>query len=233
MILLIILLLIICICFKFIYDQQKFNESTKIVQLQDSNILSIQNMINEKAPTVIHNLLSKYLDIENLTLDKLIKYNPGYIINDNNKNILFSSLLDNQMFILNNTNMIKDLKLDTNMKSLLDLFSDKISYNNNNNINILTGEYSINLSQNKNNIKIISQIFGESIVYLFNPKNKDEIVNKKNTEIKKWGSKINLKPGIILYIPSEWYYIIETTDKSIYTISTIDNYFTFIYNSLR
>lgn len=234
MILIIIIIIILSICAKFIYDQHKFNDSTKIIQLQDSNKTTINNHTKEKLPIVIHNLLNKHIDIENLSLDKINDNNHGYIIKDNNKNIVFSSLLDDHnMAITDNKYIIKDINLENDFKSLMNTFSDNISYNINNKMSILKGKYSINLSQNKNNIKLISQLFGESILYLFNPKYKEEIINKENFEIKKWGSKINLKSGILLYIPSDWYYIIESEEKSIFVISTIDNYFTFLYNSLR
>lgn len=234
MILLILIIIIIIICGKFIYDQHKFNDSTKIIQLQDSNKTTINNYTKEKSPIVIHNLLNKHIDLENFSLEKINQNNPGYIIKDNNKNIVFSSLLDdNNMSINNNEQIIKDINLENHFQSLINTFTDHFSYNITNKMNILKGPYSINLSQNKNNIKLISQLVGESILYIFNPKYKEEIINKENFEIKKWGAKIILKTGILLYIPSDWFYIIESEDKSIFVTSTIDTYFTFIYNSLR
>ena len=65
MILLILIIVIIIICGKFIYDQHKFNDSTKIIQLQDSNKTTINNYTKEKSPIVIHNLLNKHIDLEN------------------------------------------------------------------------------------------------------------------------------------------------------------------------
>ena len=77
------------------------------------------------------------------------------------------------------------------------------------------------------------QLSGNSIFYIFNPKHKDEIQNKSNNEIKKWAFKINMKPGIILSLPPDWYYIYETEGESILITSYFDNYFTWMYNLLR
>ena len=49
----------------------------------------------------------------------------------------------------------------------------------------------------------------EITIYLFNPKHKDEIVNKDNNMIKKWGHKKYYKKGEILIIPPYWSYIQE------------------------
>ena len=76
-------------------------------------------------------------------------------------------------------------------------------------------------------------MFGNTTFYIFNPKHVEDIINKSNQEIKKWGFKIILKPDIILYLPPDWYYIYETKDVSIMNINECDNYFTWAYNCLR
>ena len=65
------------------------------------------------------------------------------------------------------------------------------------------------------NLLLLNQIQGKSKLYLFNPKHKNDIINKNNDEIKKWGIKINLVPGLVIYIPIEWYYIYEINEESI------------------
>jgi hypothetical protein len=68
---------------------------------------------------------------------------------------------------------------------------------------------------------------------LFNPKHIHDINGKSNESIKKYGQKINLTQGLVLYIPIEWYYFYECEDESILGEITSDNYFTVIYNNLR
>ena len=100
-------------------------------------------------------------------------------------------------------------------------------------MSLFKGNNTIQLTQNKHNLLLIHQIYGESKLYLLNPKHKLDILNKKNDEIKKYGHKINLTPGIVLYIPVEWYYFYETDNESIIGEIECDNYFTVIYNNLR
>ena len=64
-------------------------------------------------------------------------------------------------------------------------------------------------------------------------KYKEDIQNKNNNEIKKWAYKVNLKSGIILYIPPGWYYFFESEGETIMNRTYNDNYFTWFYNYLR
>ena len=80
---------------------------------------------------------------------------------------------------------------------------------------------------------MINQIYGQSKLYLFNPKHKNDILNKPNDSIKKYGQKINLTQGLSLYIPVEWYYFYECENESIIGEILCDNYFTVIFNNCR
>ena len=99
-------------------------------------------------------------------------------------------------------------------------------------MNLFKGNHKVNIQRNKHNNLIISQLYGETIFYIINPKH-SEIINKNYNEIKKWSIKIILKQGLNLYIPPEWFYIYEVQNVSIFTNTYSDNYFTFLYNSLR
>ena len=68
MILILILIIIICICVKFIYDQQKFSESTKIIQGE----FSLKNLGYFIKCTNLCNSVEMYLE-NNLPL--IVKYN--------------------------------------------------------------------------------------------------------------------------------------------------------------
>lgn len=236
MIIIIIFIIIFIICFKYTNDMLDFNHTASLIHLQNPNKTNILERINEKSPILIHNLIGQHINLDEYKLEKLNENNPGYILNDNGKNIVFSSfLIDeiNQMSIMNNKNMLSHFNLQKSIDTINNCFIDKLSCNIDSRMSIMKGNYSINLSQNKHNSLIISQIQGESTIYIFNPKHKQEIINKENNEIKKWGIKINLKPGIILYLPPEWYYTIETDKLSSIVSSSFDNYFTILYNYLR
>ena len=234
MIIQIIIVIFILICIKYSLDLRKFNYSAELIQLQNPNFIEINEKINEKSPLIIHNLASKYLDIENKSINGIVQNNPGYIIIDNNKHVLLSSFNEEGNHkCIENKNMINDLNFKKNLEDLIINFTDKLSCNINHSISLLKGNYSISLLQNKHNNLLYTQLSGNTTFYIFNPKHKNEIQNKENNEIKKWGFKILLKPGIILSIPPEWYYIYECNDESVFFSSYFDSYFTYIYNLLK
>ena len=100
-------------------------------------------------------------------------------------------------------------------------------------LSIVKGENSIPLKKCIHDHNIIGVLEGESIIYLFNPKHKDEIINKENHQIKKWGHKKHIKKGDVLLIPPYWSYIQEVEKGIIQYHIDIDTYFTFIPNFLK
>ena len=216
---------------KYIYEIHQFNHSAELIQLQDPNHLVIKDLLKDKSPIIIHNLVGKY-DISELSLDSLIKKNPGYIINDNGKNISLSSFKEyDNMYVLDNKPIIKHIGLETNLDEIHDSFCDKLTCNTTHGLSILKGNQYLPINQNKHNCEYYSQLNGETIFYLFNPKHENDIKNKKTEEIKKWAFKINLKLGLTIYIPPGWYYFYESKGTSIISRSFNDNYFTWVYNN--
>ena len=100
-------------------------------------------------------------------------------------------------------------------------------------ITIIKGKNSIPLKKCIHNHNIIGVLEGSSTIYLFNPKHKDEIINKENDEIKKWGHKKLIQKGNVLLIPPYWSYIQEIEEGIIQYHTDIDTYFTFIPNLLK
>ena len=119
------------------------------------------------------------------------------------------------------------------MNEIYKPFESTIHCNKNYSLSLFKGSNAISLTQNKHNLLLIHQIQGVSKLYLLNPKHKQDIILKDNNEIKKWGQKINLVSGLVLYIPIEWYYFFETDEDSIIGEIESDNYFTVLYNNLR
>ena len=83
------------------------------------------------------------------------------------------------------------------------------------------------------NYNILSVLFGECKVYLINPKHKNDIIGKKNNQIKKWAHIRRLEKYENICIPTNWYYFIESDDKVVIHHLDIDNYFTIIPNFLK
>ena len=218
----------------FIRENQKFNTSAELIQLQDSNKQVIIDNIKSKNPLLIHNLIND-VKIENISFKSIVNNNPGYIINDNNKNISLSIFNDediNQVYILDNMNLIKDLKIEDSLKNIKDSFENELTFNQRLKLNLLRGSHRVNIQKNKNDSLLFTQIYGETIFYIINPKHSD-IIDEKYDKIKKWSIKIILKKGLNLYIPPEWFYIFEVKEESIFSTITSDTYFTYLYNSLR
>ena len=84
---------------------------------------------------------------------------------------------------------------------------------------------------NKHNCEYYTQLNGESIFFIFNPKHGNDIKDKQNQEKKNGLSRLDLKTGLTIYIPPGWYYFYESNDISIIGRAYSDNYFTWFYNN--
>lgn len=236
MILVIFLILLIFII-KHIYEIYNINHENKLYQLQNGNKEDITEYLKYRNPILVHNLGNKDNNINEINIKSLIKDNPGYFINDNSKIISFETFnrddIDN-MNIYKNKELCRDFNLNKLYDNIYSSFESLIHCNKNYYLSLFKGNNGISLTKNKHNLLILYQISGVSIIYIFNPKFINDIKNKNNDEIKKWGIKVKLVPGLVLYIPIEWYYIFETDTKdSIMGEIECDNYFTFLYNSIR
>ncbi len=218
----------------FIRENQKFNTSAELIQLQDSNKQVIIDNIKSKNPLLIHNLINDN-KIENISFESIVNDNPGYIINDNSKNISLSIFNDkkiNQVYVLDNINLIKDLRISDSLKNIKNSFANEFTFNQKAKLNLLKGSHRVNIQKNKHDSLLFTQIYGETTFYIINPKHSN-IIGEKYDKIKKWSIKIILKKGLNLYIPPEWFYIFEVKEESIFSAITSDTYFTYLYNSLR
>ena len=125
MILFFIILTLSIIIGKYIYELNQFNHSSELIQIQNPNHLEIKQSIKTKSPIIIHNLIGKY-DLSEISLDSLINNNPGYIINDNGKNISLSSFKEyDDIYVLNNEPIVEHIGYKKNLDELYNSFSDK------------------------------------------------------------------------------------------------------------
>jgi len=219
---------------KHIYEIHNVNNNAILEQLQNANSEEIFEHLKERKPLLIHNLGNKHEKYNNLSFDKLSSDNPGLIFKDQNRYLSLKSFTEeDNIFIYKNPEIYKSLNLKELFDNIYSPFESKIHCNINYYLSLYKGLNSIQLNQNKHNLYIIHQIYGSSNLYLFNPKHKNDILNKSNDDIKKYGQKIKLTQGLVLYIPIEWYYFYQTDKESIIGETTSDNYFTIIYNNLR
>lgn len=139
----------------------------------------------------------------------------------------------NASFVFKNNELFErivdsSLIFDTNI-----FYESHFHFPNKKTLSIIQGENSIPLKKCIHNYNIIGVLEGESSIYLFNPKHKDEIINKENQQIKKWGHKKHIKKGDVVFIPPYWTYIQEIEQGIIQYHIDIDTYFTFIPNFLK
>tara|TARA_B110000902_G_C14058858_1_gene494689 strand:- start:6 stop:506 length:501 start_codon:yes stop_codon:yes gene_type:complete len=141
----------------------------------------------------------------NIDLDIFKNLNPTY------KNIeLFNT--SNLKSKINFSELLLNSNLYCNFKYSLSYFNDKKV---------------IDFKECKNNYHIISNIDSkEFYIYLLHPK------HKNSSEKLNLSNKVLIKPHDILIIPFGWNYLQEINDKTINYHIDIDNYFTFIHNSI-
>ena len=234
MIFYLIFLTIIVLTIKHIYEIHNINSNAVLEQLQSANSEEIFEHLKERKPLLIHNLVNKYEKYNNLSFEKLSEDNPGLIIHDNNRYLSLKSFTEEQnMYIYRNKDLYESLHLKELFDRIYEPFFSQLHTYKRYLMSFYKGLNSIELTKNKHNLCLINQIYGQSKIYLFNPKHKYDILNKSNDSIKKYGQKINLTQGLSLYIPVEWYYFYECENESIIGEILCDNYFTVIYNNCR
>ena len=200
--------------------------------------------------TTIKILLLIYIGLIIYYSLNLQKYNVnGFIIETNNDETIINNI--NKLNpILFNSNNVKYQYYHTHKNYIFKDKSivDQLNIQNDFDINKLYNPHyhfpvqrSITIIKNNNieiqkcihNYNIITILEGECIIYLFNPKHSNDIKNKGNDRIKKWGHKKYIKKGDTIIIPPYWYYIQETCGEVIQSHIDIDTYFTFIPNFLK
>ena len=220
----IILLIYIIFVIYNIINIQKYNMNGYVIDTNDYNIL-IDNII--KLNPV------RFTDTStNVTIDQLIDYNPECIINDN-KSLKDYHSIEN-LKIDKNNDLFDQLDIQRFIHFDFDkLPSSEINIIKQNYISMFKGEQKLPLRVALNNYNIIGMLKGETTIYLFNPKHKEDILGKENFEIKKWGHKKKIKENDIIFIPPYWEYIQESNSDVIQFNIDINNIFTFIPNYVR
>ena len=110
------------------------------------------------------------------------------------------------------------------------LLNSKILCNHQYSLSYYDDKQIISLKECNNNYHILSSIDGEEYyIYLFHPKYKNI---KDNKELLEYAEKVLIKPYDIIIIPFGWRYIQEINNKTIIYHVDIDDYFTFIHNTI-
>ncbi len=224
-----IFILYILYSLKCIWEQRKYNLHATIQKLPTLNKAELHNQLVEKQPIVIQNVEC----VKQLSHDILVRENPGYIVIDQGKHVLLSTLTDPKVETVNvyrNQKLCKDSGIQSCLEPMIQAFSDKMSWYTNYDLSAWKGPTVTTLSQSVHNNTLLYQIQGTSTIYLVNPKHTEEI---QTTSIKKLSHKITLEPNQLLWIPPQWFYSQESSEPLLQACITSDTYFTWWYNTWR
>ena len=224
----IIILIYIIFSIYFIFDIKRYNLNGCIDFVDTFDINEIKVKLDKLNPT-----LFKYKN--KVDINYLKDNYSNVFVNDNY--ILLKDLLKNDIIyhfkkdsILKNTNLKEILDLDL---TFLEKYPIPINLINNYYLSIIRGKNISSLQKCKSNYNILSILDNKCTIYLFNPKHKDDIVNKDIDEIKKYSHKYILVKDDTIIIPSNWYYLIDVDESCLIYHIDINNVFTIIYNYLR
>ena len=217
-------ILVLGLCMVSILNINKYNNNSKLIILEN-----LEDISNKR---VLDPLLFK-VDM-NLEIDNNIIYEyPRKFYESNNELIRLEDFQNNNNInILNNKNFIEDFKLKDYSDKLYSYFSNYLSFNKNFNCSLI--QKNMDIQFNKNNLLLLTNLFGNIDILLINPKHKDLIdkldSDKDFNEYKKISIITKLKKGDTLYIPTNWYYIILVNKLSFILNISSDTYLTYLYN---
>ena len=208
---------------KHIYDIKRYNKDSSLVSFE-----SVDELIEGK--TILDPLSIKYDIDKEVSVDGLIRDNPNKYFTQNKELIRYSDFSNDNMYIYKNDELTDEIKSRYVSTKIYDKFKLLYSWNDKYYGSIFKGQNKTELNKNKHNICVIGCMTGKCKVYLYNPKHEDYIHNKNS---KKWAIPVDLEKNKLLYIPTNWFYNIETTEECILLHIDADTYFTSIYNYYR
>jgi hypothetical protein len=223
MIIKLFLLFFIIMTIKHIYDMKHYNKNSSLVSFDNINELI-------EGKTILDPLLIKYEMDNDISINILINNNPNKYFTQNKELIRYSDFSNENMYIYKNEELTDEIKSKYISTRIYDKFKLLYSWNDKYFGSIFKGQNKTKIDKNKHNICVIGCIAGKCNIYLYNPKHEDYIHNKNN---KKWAISVDLEKNKLLYIPTNWFYNIETTDECILLHIDADTYFTSIYNYYR
>lgn len=217
-------ILVLGLCMVSILNINKYNNNSKLIILENLEDINNKRILDP----ILFNIDMK------LKIDDNIIYNyPKKFYENNDELIRLEDFQKNDNInIVNNKNFIEDFKLKNYSDKLYSYFSNYLSFNKNYNCSLV--QTNIDIQFNKNNLLLISNLFGDLDILLINPKHKELVdkleINKDFNEYKKISIITKLKKGDTLYIPTNWYYIILVNKLSFILNISSDTYLTYLYN---
>ena len=157
----------------------------------------------------------------------LYKKNPSLI--NIPKNNIDLEIFEDLNSCYKNTDLFNNLNIKSKINFSEILLNSNLSCNLKYSLSYYNKKQLLDFKECKNNNHIISNIDSKDFyIYLLHPKYKH--LNDEDSLIQ--SEKILIKPYDILIIPFGWKYLQEINDKTINYHIDVDNYFTFIHNSI-
>ena len=228
----IIVLIYIIFAIYNIIEIQKYNRNGIIIDLSENNYIT--NIDKIKDPYRFLNPILISVEDKSFLFDDFIEKNKTYLIEDDKNIIKMNKIKDiNSLQIFKNYKICDDLSINDKIHFDLDFLEDILLFHKKTSLSIFKNYHITDINYCRNNINIIYILDGELTIYLFNPKHKKDITNKKLETIKKYAHKYNLKKNNLLMMPPNWYYIEEINNDTLQYHIDCDNYFTFLYNMIK
>jgi hypothetical protein len=220
------IIFLIIIFIKSIIYVHKFNENAQLININDIEKIT-------KGKKILDPLLLDYGNIEDIDFSNFVKENMNSHYEQYDTIIrLLDFYLNKDVYIYKNSKLLKDLKLKNKIEEIHSIFKLQLSNNEKYFLSVFQGNNKINLQKNIHDIMLIYCIDGACNINILNPKHKD-LIDYKKDNLDKWHIDIELKEGMILYIPCEWYYKMETKEDCKLLHAESDTYFTSLYNEYR
>lgn len=228
MIQIIIIIYIIMVIYNII-ESKKYNIYGKLITIDhiSENLDDFNKHLKNLHPTIVN--------IKNNDLYQDI-YRENLDYQFHNQNIYIKDFLNKEhISIYKDKHIIQDLQITIPLVS--HYIDNSYLYPINYSLSMIKGNSMIPLQRCNHDYNIIGHINGDSIIYLFNPKHKHEIISKSldnsYDSIKKWGTKIIMKHNDVLFIPMNWYYIQDIHNQCIQYHIDIDTCFSCIPNFFK
>ena len=155
------------------------------------------------------------------------KKNPSLI--NIPKNNIDSEIFEDLNPCYKNSDLFDNLNIKSKINFSEILLNSNLCCNLKYSLSYFNKKQILDFKECKNNYHIISNIISKELyIYLLHPKYKD----LTNEDLLKSSEKVLIKPYDILIIPFGWKYLQEINEKTINYHIDVDNYFTFIHNSI-
>lgn len=207
----------------------QYNPNANVIYIEQADKDKIRLELNEKSPLVIKHHLDYSVSFNSMNLQI-----PGYIINDNETLLSLDQLCKSESVnVYHNSKLVEDFNLSETIKLTEDLMTTSLKCSSDYGLSLYKGHHESLLFKNYRETSFIQPLYGDIVLYIFNPKHEKDIKGKQFKSIKKWGIRLELTKDTLVVIPTEWFYFYEIDKETILMHGSCDTYFSWLFNYIR